>query len=105
MTLTTRPSPVVHEGERWARISLQLLWWAPLSAVVGFVAASWFLSESWPLWQVLPLASILAAPFAAGAYYGVRAVRAGVRQGWFGLIPHLLLVVTALVMPLMEALA
>jgi hypothetical protein len=79
------------------------LWWAPLSVVVGFVAASWFLSEAWPLWQVVPLALILATPFAVGAYFGLRAVRFGEDRGWIGLILHLILMVTALVMPIIES--
>jgi hypothetical protein len=82
-----------------------LLWWAPLSVVVGFVAASWFLSEAWPLWQVVPLALILATPFAIGASYGLRAVRSGEGRGWIGLILHLILMATALVMPIVESLS
>ena len=104
MTLTTRPSSVASEGERAARTSIRLLWWAPLSVVVGFVAASWFLSESWPLWQVVPLALILATPFAIGAYYGLRAVRSEEGRGWIGLLLHLILMTIALVMPITEAL-
>lgn len=50
------------------------LWWAPLSVIVGFVAGSWLLDDSWALWQVVPLAVILATPFGIGAYHGLRAV-------------------------------
>ena len=104
MTLTTRPSSVAAEGERAARTSIWLLWWAPFSVIVGFVAASWFLSESWPLWQVVPLALILATPFAIGAYYGLRAVRSGESRGWIGFLLHLILLAIALVVPVTEAL-
>jgi hypothetical protein len=104
MTLTKGLSRGVSEGDRALRMSLWLLWWAPLSVVVGFVAASWFLSEAWPLWQVVPLVLILATPFAIGAYYGLRAIKSGEDRGWIGLIIHLILLATALVMPIVESL-
>jgi hypothetical protein len=105
MTLRTNPPSVGNEGERAAHMWIWLLWWIPLSVVIGFAAASWFLSPSWPLWQVVPLAFILATPFAIGAYYGFRAIRLGESQGWIGFILHVMLVVTALAMPISEALA
>ena len=104
MTLTKRPAPAVSEGERAALTSMRFLWWAPLSVIIGFVSASWFLSESWPLWQVVPLAVILATPFGIGAYHGLRAVRSGERRGWLGFGIHLILMAIALVMPITEAL-
>lgn len=51
--------------------SFRLLWWVVLGPIVGFMLGSLFSSESWPLWQVIPLALLLAAPFAVGAFYGV----------------------------------
>jgi hypothetical protein len=72
--------------------------------VLGFIAASWLLSEAWPLWQVVPLALILSTPFAIGAYNGLRAVRSGEDRGWIGLILHLIFMATALVMPILESL-
>ena len=57
-----------------ARRSLQLLWWIPLSPIVGFLLGSMILSESWPLWQVIPLALALAAPFVVGALYAYSAI-------------------------------
>jgi hypothetical protein len=53
---------------------------------------------------VVPLALILATPFAIGAYYGLRAIRLREPRGWIGLIAHLILMVIALVMPITEAL-
>ncbi|MGH8870513.1 MAG: hypothetical protein ACRDWS_00845 [Acidimicrobiia bacterium] len=91
-------------GERAARRSLRFLWWALLSPIVGFLVAKRFLTESWPTWQVVPLAVLLAAPFVFGACYGLRAVRSWVRRGWIGLALHLLLMLTALIMPVTEAL-
>jgi hypothetical protein len=105
VALTTKPPTGPSEGERAARISIRFLWWAPVSVVVGFVAASRLLSESWPLWQVAPLALILATPFAIGAYHGLRAVRSGEGRGWIGLVLHLTLMAIALVMPITEAMS
>lgn len=104
MTVTARRSPVLSEGERAVRSSIRFLWWAPLSIVVGFVLANRLLSESWPLWQVVPLAVVLATPFGVGAYQGLRAVRFGQSRGWIGIILHSALMAIALVMPITEAL-
>jgi hypothetical protein len=82
---------------------LQLLWWLPLSPIVGFVLGSWILSESWPLRQVVPLAAVLAAPFAVGAFYGYSAIRHHDRTGWIGLVLHLTLMIVAFVMPISES--
>jgi hypothetical protein len=105
MALTKARSPVADEGERAARTSIRFLWWAPLSVIVGFVAGSWLLDEPWLLWQVVPLAVILATPFGIGAYHGLRAVRSGEGRGWIGLALHLVLMAIALVMPMTQALA
>ena len=85
MRVTEKPRGVSATAEQAARRSLKLLWWVPLSVVVGFVVANRFLSESWPLTQVIPLAVVLAAPFGVGAYHGLRAVRFGEAKGWIGL--------------------
>jgi hypothetical protein len=79
MTMTGKAAPTLDAGERAARISLRLLWWVQLSMIVGFVFANRFLSETWPLWQVVPLAIVLATPFRFGArvIYGLKAARAG----------------------------
>jgi hypothetical protein len=107
MTVKKKPapaSPAFGEAEGAARRSLRLLWWVPLSPIVGFLVANLFLAESWPLWQVVPLAVVLAAPFGVGAYYGLRAVRLGEGKGWIGLSLHLVFMLIALVMPIIEAL-
>lgn len=83
---------------------LLLLWWIPLSPTAGFLLAGAFLSESWPSWQVVPLALLLAAPFAVGAVYGYRAFRRHDRAGLIGLIVHAAMVVVAIVMPISESL-
>jgi len=86
-----------------ARRSLHLLWWIPASPIVGFVLASMFVSESWPLWQVIPLAVLLAAPFVAGALYGYTATRRGDKSGWIGLVIHVAMAIVAIVMPISES--
>ena len=86
-----------------ARRSLQLLWWIPLSPIVGFLLGSLILSESWPLWQVVPLALALAAPFAVGALYAFAAIRRRDRRGWVGLVLHLAMTIVAIVAPISES--
>lgn len=94
------------EGARTAlRRSYWLLWWIPLSTIVGFVVASRLLAESWPLSQVVPLAAVLAAPFSIGAYYGLKAGRLGEIRGWIGFTAHIVFMVLALVMPISESLS
>jgi hypothetical protein len=88
-----------------ARRSLQLLWWIPLSAIVGFFLGSLILSESWPLWQVIPLAVALAAPFIVGARYGYAAVRCGDKTGWIGVVVHVAMAIVAIVLPISESIS
>jgi hypothetical protein len=88
-----------------ARRSLQLLWWIPLSPVIGFLLGSLILSESWPLWQVIPLALLLAAPFIIGALYAYSAIRCRDRTGWVGLVLHLALTIVAIVVPISESIS
>lgn len=85
--------------------SLRLLWWLVLGPIVGFILGSLFLSETWPLWQVIPLAFLLAAPFAVGALYGFAAIRLHDRTGWVGFVLHLTLMIVAIVMPISESLS
>lgn len=85
--------------------SFRLLWWIALGPIVGFMLGSLFLSDSWPLWQVVPLALLLAAPFAVGALYGFAAIRRHDRAGWFGFVIHLMLMTMAIVMPISESLS
>ena len=86
-----------------ARRSLQLLWWIPLAPIVGFLLGSLILSDSWPLWQVIPLALVLAAPFAVGALYGWSAIRRHDRTGWVGLVLPVVMMVVAIVTPISES--
>lgn len=94
----------VTASEKASRLSWRLLWWIPLSSLVGFTTANWLLDEAWPLWQVIPLAVILATPFGLGAYQGLRAFRLGNVRAWIPMAVHAAFVVLALVMPVAEAL-
>lgn len=105
LTATTNRSIPSGPAETAARISRSLLWWIPLSVLVGFLVASRFLPQSWPLWQVVPLAVFLATPFGIGVYYGLRAVRLGGAKGWISVALHLVFMLTALIMPITEALS
>lgn len=86
------------------RRSVILLWWIPASPLIGFAIAGRLLSETWPLRQVIPLTVALAAPFAAGAYFGLQAIRRGDRRGWITLPLHLAFSILAIVMPISEPL-
>jgi hypothetical protein len=90
-------------GSRQARRSLRLLWWIALSPIVGFLLGSLILSESWPLWQIIPLTVVLAAPFVVGAVCGYAAIRRHDKMGWVGLILHLAMAIVAIVVPISES--
>ena len=87
------------------RASWRLLWWIPLSPLVGFVIASWLISDPWPLWQIVPLALILAAPFVVGVVMALRALRAGLKQGRVPLSLHAVFAAVAIVVPLAQTLS
>jgi hypothetical protein len=104
-TITTSeraPDPV---GIAERRRSLRLLWWLPASPFVGFLAAEALLSETWPLWQVVPLAVALASPFVLGALSGTRAMRHGCKEAWIPTVLHVAFAILALVMPISESLS
>jgi hypothetical protein len=61
------------------------------------------LSESWPLWQVIPLALLLAAPFVVGALYAYSAIRRRDTTGWVALVLHLAMAIVAIVVPISES--
>jgi hypothetical protein len=93
----------LSSGSPQARRSLRLLWWIPLGPIVGFLLGSLILSESWPLWQIIPLTVVLAAPFVVGAVYGYAAIRHRDNMGWVGLILHLAMAIVAIVVPISES--
>jgi hypothetical protein len=72
---------------------------------VGFFLGNLILSESWPLWQVIPLALLLAAPFMVGALYAFSAIQRHDRTGWVGLVLHLAMTIVAIVVPISESIS
>ncbi|HEU4542355.1 MAG TPA: hypothetical protein VFR23_14610 [Jiangellaceae bacterium] len=102
--MTVNRTPSSTKARMATRRSLLLLWWIPLSPIVGFLVANRLFSESWPLWQVVPLVVALAAPFGVGAYYALRAIQLGDRKAWIPLAVHVAFMVVALVMPISESL-
>ena len=99
------PDVGAPSGSPQARRSLQLLWWIPLSPIVGFLLAGLMLSEAWPLWRVIPLALVLAGPFVVGALSGYAAIRRGDRTGWVGLVLHLAMTIVAIAVPMSESIS
>jgi hypothetical protein len=82
--------------------------WLPASPFVGFALAGRVLmlgaEGDWELWKAAILGTTLMAPFAVGAYFGLRSVLKGFRGGWVGLVVNLVLATLAFGMPLGEAL-
>jgi hypothetical protein len=58
-----------------------------------------------PLWQVIPLALLLAAPFMVGALYAFSAIQRHDRTGWVGLVLHLAMTIVAIVVPISESIS
>ena len=58
----------------------------------------------WELWKAALLERFTVAPFAVGAYLGLRSVLKGFRGGWVGLAANLVLGVLAISMPIAESL-
>lgn len=105
-----RPSPRAEiRGARESRRSRLCLLWLPLAPLVGFALAGRVFdlggeSGDWELWKAAVLGTVLMAPFAAGAYLGLRSVRKGFRGGWAGLVANLVLAALAIGMPIAESL-
>ena len=59
----------------------------------------------WELWSAALLGMLLMAPFAVGAYFGLRSVLNGYRRGWASLVANLVLVALAIGVPIWESLA
>lgn len=58
----------------------------------------------WEPWKAAVLGAVMMAPFAVGAYFGLRAVLKGCRGGWVGLAANVVLSFLAIGMPISEAL-
>lgn len=95
-------------GARESKLSRYFLWWLPVAPFVGFTLAETVFDlgaeGDWELWQAALLGALLMAPFAVGAYFGLRSVLRGFRGGWVGLATNLVLGVLAIGMPIVESL-
>ena len=104
------PSSAEHRpGARESKRSLYWALWALAAPFVGFVLAETIFNLraqwDWELWKAVVLGTLMMAPFAVGAYFGLRSVLSGFRGGWIGLIANLALAAVAIGMPISEAMA
>ena len=58
----------------------------------------------WELWKATVLGALMMAPFAVGAYFGLRSILKGFVAGWVGLAANLVLGALAIGMPIAESL-
>ena len=95
-------------GARESKLSRYFLLWLPVAPFVGFTLAETVFDlgaeGDWELWKAALLGALLMAPFAVGAYLGLRSVLKGFRGGWVGLAANLVLAVLAIGMPIAESL-
>jgi hypothetical protein len=95
-------------GTRDSRLSRRCLWWLAAAPVVGFALAGRVFDlgaeGDWELWKAAVLGALLMGPFAAGAGFGLRAIRRGCRGGWVGLAANSILAALAIGMPIAESL-
>ena len=79
-------------GARESKLSRYFLLWLPVAPFVGFTLAETVFDlgaeGDWELWKAALLGALLMAPFAVGAYLGLRSVLKGFRGGWVGLAAH-----------------
>lgn len=104
-----RPPGDRRPGAREARLSRYCLLWLLAAPLVGLVLAETVFdlgpAGRWELWRAALLGTLLMAPFAVGAYFGLRSVLKGFRGGWASLVANLVLVALAIGMPIWESLA
>jgi hypothetical protein len=95
-------------GARESKLSRFFLWWLPVAPFVGFALAGRVFDlgaeGDWEVWKAALLGALLMAPFAAGAFFGLRSVLKGCRGGWVGLAANLVLGALAIGMPIAESL-
>ena len=89
-------------------MSRYCLLWLLAAPFVGLVLAETVFdlgpAGAWELWSAALLGTLLMAPFAVGAYFGLRSVLKGYRRGWASLVANLVLVALAIGMPIVESL-
>lgn len=100
----TEPRP----GYREWKLSAFLLLWLLVAPFVGFVLAGRVFNlgaeGDWEVWKAAVLGALMMAPFAVGAYFGLRSVLKGFRRAWLPLVANLVLGAVAIGMPISEAL-
>lgn len=97
--------PAEHiPGTRESTLSRRFLWWVLVAPFVGFALAGRVFNlgaeGQWDLWKAV----VLGAPFAVGAYFGLRSLLKGFPGGWVGLIANFVLAALAIGMPISESL-
>jgi hypothetical protein len=104
-----RPPRDWRPGAREARLSRYCLLWLLAAPFVGLVLAETVFGPGpagrWELWSAALLGLLLMAPFAVGAYFGLRSVLKGFRSGWASLVANLVFMALAIGMPIWESLA
>ena len=109
-TRAPTPSPPMEHrpGYRESTLSAYFLLWVLAAPFVGFALAGRVLGlgaeGDWEVWKAAVLGALLMAPFAVGAYFGLRSVSKGFRRGWVFFAANLVLAALAVGMPISEAL-
>jgi len=97
----------LKSGAGESKLSRYFLLWLPVAPFVGFILAETVFDlgaeGDWEIWKAALLGALLMAPFAVGAYFGLRSVLKGFRGGWVGLATNLVLGVLAIGMPIAES--
>lgn len=73
----SQPKPAEEPGAREAKLSRRFLWWLLAAPFVGFALAGRVLKLTegdWETWKAAVLGLLMMAPFAVGAYVGLRSV-------------------------------
>jgi hypothetical protein len=102
------PPPEHRPGYREGMLSAYFLLWVLAAPFVGFALAGRVLDlgaeGDWEVWKAAVLGTLLMAPFAVGAYFGLRSVLKGFRRAWVYLAANLVLAALAVGMPISESL-
>lgn len=102
------PPPEHRPGYRENTLSGYCLLWLLAAPFVGFALAGRVLNlgaeGDWEVWKAAVLGALLMAPFAVGAYFGLRSVVKGFRRGWVLFAANLVLAALAVSMPVLESL-
>lgn len=107
----TRGQPATPEepvpGARESTVSRYFLLWLVAAPIVGFALAGRVFDlgtrGDWEIWKAALLGALMMAPFAIGAYFGLRSVLKGFRGGWWGLLGNCVLGALAIGMPIWES--